>query len=69
MDAITRDDAIARFTRFLDEQLASGRQGERAVTFSIDERRRICSIKGIDAPPRPKRLPPTLGLTPQPPGR
>lgn len=58
MEFISRQDALDRFGRFLDEQLASGRQGTRQVEFSLDDRMRITSIKGVDCPPRPKRLPP-----------
>lgn len=72
MDAISRDDAIARFARFLDEQLAEGKQGEKWIAVNFDRERRITSVKATAMPPRFKPLPPAAAeadLTAEPPGR
>lgn len=60
---ICRDEAVARFAAFLDQQIASGRQGERHVAFSLDHAMRITTLKAIDSPHRYKRLPASAAQT------
>lgn len=55
---ITRDDAIARFAAFVDQQIAAGKQGTRHVEFSIDAKQRITSLRATALPPKLERLPP-----------
>lgn len=54
---ISRDDAVAMFANFLDEQIATGKQGERMIVFSLDTKRRITTVKATAAPPKLVRLP------------
>lgn len=58
MDAkiISRDEAIAMIAVHVDEQIASGRNGERIYAVNIFAGQ-ITSVKAADEPPRLKRLP------------
>lgn len=58
MDAkiITRDEAIAMIAAHVDEQIASGKSGERIYAVNIFAGQ-ITSVKAADEPPRLKRLP------------
>lgn len=77
MDAISRDDAVARFAAFLDQEISTGQQGNRMVKLCIGRGGVICSIQGLARPEPYAWLPAvTAGsgegkkvLTPEPAGR
>lgn len=57
MDAITRDEALARIAAFLDQQIETGKQGERLIAVNFNSRRQITSVKATAAPPKLAPLP------------
>lgn len=55
--AIDRDEAIARFAAFLDQQIATGLQGNRLVRVSLGRGGVICSLQALEKPERFLPLP------------
>lgn len=56
MEAITKETAVAMIAAHIDDQLASGKNGERLYAVNIFAGR-ITSVKAADEPARLKRLP------------
>ena len=50
VNTISEPDAVGMFARYLAEQLAIGKQGERHVMFNINERNEITVVKGTVLP-------------------